>query len=159
MRLARALPAFAALAVLAACDLSTEPRVPAPIDPANDTYHSSLGINISTMSKTASGVYFKDTEVGDGAEVGATSTIEVNYSGFLPNGARFDSNQGFPPAELDLAGNIIPGFRDGMVGMKVGGERTMVIPTALAYGRDGNPNAGIPPNSNLVFVVELVEVR
>ena len=160
MHFSRAIGLFTVLASLTACDLSTEPRVPDEIDPADDTYASALGVNIATMTKTGSGVYYRDMVGGTGAEAGAISVIRVYYSGFLTNGTRFDTNVGNPePYEIDMNGNIIPGFREGVLGMKVGGKRKFVIPASLGYGRDGDPRAGIPPNSNLVFDVELASIK
>ena len=66
MRLFRSVSAVAALAVLASCDLCTAPNVPDPIDPAQDTYASSLGVNIASMTKTSTGLYYKNKVVGTG---------------------------------------------------------------------------------------------
>ena len=72
MRVIRSFSAIASLVLLAACDLSTDPDIPDPIDPANDTYASSLGVNIASMTKTASGLYYKDKVVGTGTVVAAS---------------------------------------------------------------------------------------
>ena len=86
--------------------------------------------------------------------------LSVQYVGVLyDNGREFDSNWGSGrPFELQLgAGNVIPGWDQGLEGMKVGGTRRLTIPPDLAYGREGSPPA-IPPNSTLVFVVELTGI-
>ena len=95
---------------------------------------------------------------GDGAEAG--DKLSVQYVGVLYKGGKeFDSNWGSgKPFELELgAGGVIPGWDQGLEGMKVGGTRKLTIPPQLAYGKQGSPPA-IPPNSALVFVVELVGI-
>jgi peptidylprolyl isomerase len=96
---------------------------------------------------------------GDGAEAG--DRLSVQYVGVLYRGGReFDSNWGSgQPFELQLgAGNVIPGWDQGLEGMKVGGTRKLTIPPDLAYGEAGSPPT-IPPNSTLVFVVELTGIE
>lgn len=96
---------------------------------------------------------------GDGAEAG--DKVSVQYVGVLyKNGKEFDSNWGSgEPFEVELgAGQVIPGWDQGLEGMKVGGTRKLTIPPELAYGKEGSPPA-IPPNSPLVFVVELIEIQ
>ncbi|MEZ5964875.1 MAG: FKBP-type peptidyl-prolyl cis-trans isomerase [Planctomycetota bacterium] len=96
---------------------------------------------------------------GEGAEVVAGKVVKVRYVGTLPNGKEFDSSwtRGVEPAEFPLEG-VVPGFRMGLLGMKVGEHRRITIPGELGYGAAGNPRAGIGPNANLYFDVELVEV-
>jgi FKBP-type peptidyl-prolyl cis-trans isomerase len=161
MRLSRSLPAVAALAFLAACDLSTEPNVPAPIDPAQDTYATALGINISSMTKTSSGLYYKDKTVGTGTAAAANDSIQANYTLWLTNGTKVDSSiDTGTPIQFRIGDvNIIPGFSEGFVGMKPGGVRTLVIPTGLAWGANGSRVAGKPtvqPNANVIFEVEFL---
>ncbi len=96
---------------------------------------------------------------GDGAQSG--DRLSVQYVGVLySNGREFDSNWGSgQPFDFTLgAGNVIPGWDQGLEGMKVGGTRKLTIPPDLAYGRAGSPPA-IPPNSTLVFVVELTGIE
>jgi FKBP-type peptidyl-prolyl cis-trans isomerase FkpA len=106
-----------------------------------------------------------DTLVGTGKEAVAGVTAVVNYTGWLyqPNaplqhGAQFDSSVGREPFSFPLgAGRVIPGWDEGVKGMKVGGKRTLIVPASMGYGESG---AGpIPPNANLIFEVELLEVR
>jgi FKBP-type peptidyl-prolyl cis-trans isomerase FkpA len=106
-----------------------------------------------------------DTVVGTGAEAVSGKTVVVNYTGWLyePNaaskhGAQFDSSSGREPFAFPLGGGqVIPGWDEGVQGMKVGGKRTLIIPADKGYGSSG---AGpIPPNANLIFDVELLEVR
>jgi len=102
----------------------------------------------------------KDLVTGNGKTAKAGDTVTVNYVGVLyNNGKEFDSswsrNQPFTTALQD--GSVIPGWVQGIPGMKVGGRRELVIPASLAYGKQGSPPT-IPPNSPLVFVVDLLSV-
>jgi FKBP-type peptidyl-prolyl cis-trans isomerase len=101
-----------------------------------------------------------DVKVGDGAEAKEGSTITVKYTGTLQNGTVFDSTekQGGTPATFELAkGKLIDGWVQGIPGMKVGGERKLVIPPDLGYGASGT--GGIPPNSTLIFDIQLMDVK
>ncbi|MCB0219895.1 MAG: FKBP-type peptidyl-prolyl cis-trans isomerase [Chrysiogenetes bacterium] len=101
----------------------------------------------------------EDIKVGDGAEAVPGKTVSVHYTGTLLNGTKFDSSlDRGKPIEFPLGqGRVIQGWEKGIAGMKVGGKRKLTIPPALAYG---NRAAGpIPPNSTLVFDVELMEVK
>jgi len=97
---------------------------------------------------------------GTGAEAAAGKTVEVHYTGWLTNGTKFDSSvdSGRPFRFRLGAGEVIKGWDLGVTGMKVGGKRKLTIPPELAYGSKGFPGA-IPPNSTLVFEVELLGVR
>lgn len=102
----------------------------------------------------------KDLVTGTGATVAAGQTVTVNYVGVLyKTGKEFDSswsrNQPFTTALS--AGSVIPGWVQGIPGMKVGGRRELIIPASLAYGKAGSPPT-IPPNSPLVFVVDLLSI-
>ncbi len=108
------------------------------------------------MTKTAIGTYYKDLTVGTGATVidSRASTNTVDYTGYLVNGTQFDggTNLRFAPGTTQVLG-----FADGMVGMKVGGTRLVVVPSDLGYGKavQHAPMATIPPNSTLVFRITL----
>jgi peptidylprolyl isomerase len=99
----------------------------------------------------------EDVVEGDGAEVTEGATVEVQYAGTLSNGEEFDSSwtRG-EPASFTL-GEVIEGWNQGLVGMKVGGRRVLVIPSDLGYGPQGSPPT-IPPDATLVFVVDLLSV-
>jgi FKBP-type peptidyl-prolyl cis-trans isomerase FkpA len=101
-----------------------------------------------------------DEVVGTGAEATVGKTVSVNYVGTLTNGTKFDSsydrNQ---PFEFKLgSGQVIQGWDEGVAGMKVGGKRKLVIPPDLGYGAQG-AGSTIPPNSTLVFEIELLDVK
>jgi FKBP-type peptidyl-prolyl cis-trans isomerase len=104
----------------------------------------------------------RDVRVGDGDVVEAGDTIIADYAGALyRDGRAFDSSwqRGRQPLEIRIDnGGVIPGWWQGLQGMRVGGRRTLAIPAALGYGRAGS-GAAIPPNSDLYFVVDLLGVR
>jgi peptidylprolyl isomerase len=102
----------------------------------------------------------KDLIQGSGTAAAANRTVTVNYVGALYNtGKEFDSSwsRNQPFTTPLSAGSVIPGWVQGIQGMKVGGRRELIIPPALAYGKSGSPPT-IPPNSTLVFVVDLLSV-
>ncbi len=108
-----------------------------------------------------------DTVPGTGAEARAGMTVSVHYTGWLyeagasdRRGTKFDSSKDRnEPFDFPLgAGQVIPGWDQGVAGMKEGGTRVLTIPPALAYGPNGAGGV-IPPNATLVFEVELLEVR
>ena len=107
-----------------------------------------------------------DLRVGTGAEAVTGRSLTVNYSGWLYNpsqpeskGQQFDSSIGRAPFSFQLGvSSVIQGWHQGLVGMRVGGQRRLVIPPELGYGARGNPPA-IPSNATLVFDVELLAVQ
>ncbi len=100
----------------------------------------------------------EDLVVGTGATAALGNTVTVHYTGMFTNGTVFDTSVGRTPIQFQLgAGQVIPGFEQGIVGMKVGGKRRITIPPSLAYGSAGRPPT-IPGNSTLVFDVDLVSI-
>jgi FKBP-type peptidyl-prolyl cis-trans isomerase FkpA len=102
----------------------------------------------------------EDLTVGGGDEAKTGKTVSVHYTGTLTDGSKFDSSlDRGKPFEFQLgAGRVIKGWDQGVLGMKVGGKRKLTIPSELAYGAQGFPPV-IPPNSTLVFEIELLGVR
>ena len=100
----------------------------------------------------------RDLVVGHGSVAGPDATVQVQYVGTLyQSGKVFDASwTDSGPATFPLNG-VVPGFKDAIVGMRVGGRREIVIPPALGYGAAGSPPV-IPPNSTLVFVIDLLAV-
>jgi FKBP-type peptidyl-prolyl cis-trans isomerase len=103
----------------------------------------------------------EDLKVGNGAEAKAGKTVVVHYTGWLTDGKKFDSSlDRNRPFDFELGkGRVITGWDKGVEGMKVGGKRKLTIPPQMAYGERGAGNGVIPPNSTLVFEVELLEVK
>ena len=127
-------------AVAGATDLSKEPT----ISPGTGTPPSALT--------------GKDLVVGKGAVAGPNASVTVQYVGALWTGKVFDASwTDSGPASFQLNG-VIPGFKDAIIGMAAGGRREIVIPPALGYGAAGQPPT-IPPNSTLVFVIDLLQVQ
>jgi FKBP-type peptidyl-prolyl cis-trans isomerase FkpA len=110
------------------------------------------------------GLKYTDTKVGDGAEAQKGYILSMNYTGWLykngQKGAEFDSSSKAGKAfTFKLgAGQVIKGWDEGILGMKAGGKRTLIIPPDLAYGATGAGGV-IPPNATLTFDVELLSVR
>jgi peptidylprolyl isomerase len=111
----------------------------------------------SRMITTASGLQFEDLEIGKGTTVHDRAVIEVHYTLSLAGGKVVDSTLQRRPLVAGLGrGQLIPGFEEGLVGMKVGGKRRFVVPPALGYGdRDVGK---IPRDSTLVFEIHMVRV-
>lgn len=107
------------------------------------------------------GLKYIDVKVGNGTAAKSGDTISVQYTGWLEsNGTKFDSSysHGGQPYQFPLGkGQVIPGWDEGVVGMKVGGERRLIIPPSLAYGASGQPPT-IPANATLIFDVTLVSI-
>ena len=116
----------------------------------------------ANMTTTKSGLKYNDTTVGTGDVAAKGNTVQVHYTGWLyvngKRGAKFDSSVGKAPFQFKVgAGEVIPGWDEGVAGMKVGGKRELIIPANLAYGP--REVAGvIPANSTLDFEVELLKV-
>jgi len=103
-------------------------------------------------------VQAEDLVEGDGAECPPGATVKVHYKGTLMDGTEFDSSYARgQPAEFPLA-RLIQGWQEGIPGMRVGGRRKLTIPWPKAYGAQGAPPA-IPPKADLVFEIELLEVK
>jgi peptidylprolyl isomerase len=118
------------------------------------TFAPALGVNLAASTKTADGVYYRDVSVGNGAAVSAGKTLSVHYTGWLADGSMFDSNVGGASFQFILgAGQVIPGWDEGLLGAHVGSTRQLIIPPALAYGPSGY--GPIPPNAILVFTVQV----
>ena len=110
--------------------------------------------------KLPDGLQYVDITVGSGDVVLSGAKVQVQYTGWLSNGTKFDSSRDSgQPFEVTLGqGQVIPGWDEGIPGMKVGGKRRLVIPPALAYGANPPQGAPIPPNATLVFDVEVLQI-
>jgi FKBP-type peptidyl-prolyl cis-trans isomerase len=122
-------------------------------------FASSLDVDLSRMTKTPSGLYYRDIVVGTGPVIRGTVDVRVHYTGWLTNGVKFDSN-GDDDAPLTVPlgrGRAIKGWDLGLEGMRVGGRRQLVVPPELAYG--SNRAGLIPPDATLVFDLKVVSVK
>lgn len=129
-------------------------------EPTEVSYAPELGVSLNEMTQLPSGLYYQDLGEGGGQAAAAGDRVAVHYTGWLPNGEKFDSSRDAGQAfvfELG-AGNVIPGWDEGVAGMRVGGRRLLVIPPGMAYGAEGAGGV-IPPNATLVFDVELLAVE
>ena len=158
------------LAALAACDSDlpmgpgshTEPEVIETTD-----FHGSLEINLSEFTKTDTGIYHKSITDGAGnLSVGAGDTVTVYYGAWLSNGTPLDPGEiifirsavGAPAKTLPNGGGVIPGFDQGIDGMKLGGVRQLIVPPDLAYGNNW-VGAIIPPGSIMTFKAHLLRIN
>ena len=145
------LTAFAALLVLSsACNKSVDEPTQGGFKPAAAAPEPPGPPKLETT----------DEAVGTGKEAKSGDKVRVHYTGTLMSGKKFDSSRDRgEPFEFTLGkGEVIKGWDQGVVGMKVGGKRKLVIPFDLAYGEAGSP-PNIPPKAALKFDVELVEVK
>ncbi len=127
-------------------------------DPTTTEFAPELGVDLAAMEKRESGLYVQDVKVGAGAEAGFGSMPSVRYTLWLANGDVMDSNVGGEPFVFQLGmGHVIKGWDQGLVGMRVGGERRLVIPASLGYGEDGS--GPIPGNAVLIFQVQMLGLR
>lgn len=116
--------------------------------------------NNMEQENTPAGLQIEDISVGEGAVAVSGDQVTVHYVGTFEDGTVFDSSRAkdTPFAFLLGAGRVIQGWDEGVVGMKIGGIRKLVIPPELAYGERGAPGA-IPPNSTLYFEIELLKIQ
>jgi FKBP-type peptidyl-prolyl cis-trans isomerase FkpA len=159
--------ALASVLALVACGSGDAPRDDAAgaargagpgHSPAEQTYAPQLGVDLAQMEQTPTGLYVQDVQPGTGDEAAPGDLVRVHYTGWLPDGREFDSSRGGQPFEFSLGrGEVIPGWDEGVAGMREGGQRRLVIPSEQAYGERGAGGV-IPPNATLVFDVELLEV-
>jgi FK506-binding nuclear protein len=133
---------------------------PAPAGtPETITFAPALEVDLAASERLSSGVYVRDIRPGEGPSVRRGDRVAVRYVGWLPDGTMFDAI--VPPStprEFRLGdGEVIRGWESGMVGMKAGGQRQIIVPPSQGYG--GRRIDNIPANSTLVFLVELVSAR
>jgi FKBP-type peptidyl-prolyl cis-trans isomerase FkpA len=144
---------LAAVASLTACNLDVPAPTQAgsrePSNPDTETFNPTLQIDLTKMTKTAAGTYFMDYSVGNGLVLSGDRQVLISFLGVLKSGVAFGSADSLSVPMTSLVG----GLRDGMVGMKEGGERLIVMPSALGFGPAGA--LGVPPNSTLIYDIIL----
>ena len=121
---------------------------------------AALPLAACAQAEPVTSLQIKDVRAGSGAEASPGRTVRVHYTGTLLDGTEFDSSRDRgEPIEFRLGtGDVIPGWDEGIKGMRVGGVRELTIPANMAYGSEGRGDV-IPPNAPLWFEVELVEVK
>jgi FKBP-type peptidyl-prolyl cis-trans isomerase FkpA len=156
MRLHRFSSLLLPLAFAACLSSTTEPTL---VTVEQTTFAPSLGVDLASSTKTASGLYYKDVTVGTGATLTPGQLVGVYYDGYYADGTHFDhrlpADSTTPPAtpfSFTLGrGQVIAGFDEGVTGMKIGGRRQLIIPPALGYGTQ--------VNTVLVFTVDAVSAQ
>jgi FKBP-type peptidyl-prolyl cis-trans isomerase len=125
--------------------------------PSNTTMNDSQ--NTANQTSQNGKLKIEDLKVGHGQEVKSGDTVVINYKGTLTDGTKFDSSYDHgQPFETQIGvGRVIKGWDEGVPGMKVGGKRRLTIPPSMGYGSQAVGN--IPPNSTLIFDVELVGIK
>ncbi|QNN65018.1 FKBP-type peptidyl-prolyl cis-trans isomerase [Sphingomonas rhizophila] len=115
-----------------------------------------FGTSSFQFETTASGIQFRTIAPGTGDRIKAVDGVYLEYDGRLPDGKVFDSTQGKPVPMIPQ--QVIPGFSEALQMMQKGGQYTVRIPAALGYGANVPPGGPIPPNSDLIFDVKIIEV-
>lgn len=127
-------------------------------DPTTDHFAPALGVNLAAMTKLSRSLYIQDVTPGTGTAAAANDSLSVTYTGWLVDGTQFDSNVGKTPLNFRLGtGAVIVGWDKGLVGMRAGGTRRLVIGSTFGYGTVAK--GVIPSNSTLVFDVQLLSVH
>ncbi len=159
VRLSGLVSSTASVLVLCSCsggEGSPQQLLP-PSDPAEIFFARDLSIDLADFELTSSGLYIQDLSEGAGTVARRTSRVWIEYVGWLPDGTVFDGNVGSTPYAIRLGGNeVIRGWNQGIVGMRRGGIRRLVVRPGLAYG--SSRRGGIPPGSTLIFHIELIDV-
>ncbi|MCJ8166947.1 FKBP-type peptidyl-prolyl cis-trans isomerase [Pontibacter sp. E15-1] len=163
-RLLQALLLFVTFGVLASCAKEYEPFDPVKQREKDDKqiqeYLQKNNVDMSTVTKTNSGLYYQLVEPGTGAKVESGDNVEVHYTGILLDGTKFDSsvdrNETFVIRPIG-ANKVISGWDEGVKLMHVGEKARLYIPSHLAYGTRGSYS--IPPNTVLIFDIEIISIQ
>lgn len=152
---------LAAIATIAttACSQATEPSATPTTGSDSQAQPSQGGGETNLATKTTpSGLKYEDIKVGTGPSPSPGQTVVVHYTGWLTDGTKFDSSvDRNEPFKFPIGqGQVIKGWDEGVMTMKVGGKRKLTIPPHLGYGAAGAGGGKIPPNATLVFDVQLL---
>jgi FKBP-type peptidyl-prolyl cis-trans isomerase len=142
---------------LAACggSNSAPSTTPAPVPFDSTKFAPDLAVDLAAFTKLPSGMYIFDAVKGTGVVAAEGRKVTFRYSAYLPDGTLVETQR--QPIEAEMNEGMIKGLRFGFAGMRAGGQRRLVVPPSLAYGR--SQVGKVPPNSPLVFDVELISVR
>jgi peptidylprolyl isomerase len=150
---------FIVIAIIAALAIATGVFLLAGSSGPNQPPASSgpVGVEVTTPS----GLKYVDEKIGDGPSPQRGQQVTVHYTGKLENGTRFDSSRdkGQPMTYRIGITPMVPGWAEGIMTMKVGGKRKLILPPQLGYGAAGEPRAGIPPNATILFDIELLDIK
>ncbi|HYW31278.1 MAG TPA: FKBP-type peptidyl-prolyl cis-trans isomerase [Gemmatimonas sp.] len=142
----------------AAAERAEDEAVKARAAVVDTVFAPSLGVDLATMTRTASGMYVRELAAGRGKAADSTSTVLVRYWTRVPDGTTLDSTAADMPLRVQLGQNqLLLAWEEGIRGMRAGGRRLIVAPPALGYGAAGKPGR-VPSMSTLVFDIELLKV-
>ena len=157
-------PVVLAAVLLTACARGEEPAAEAPqgvefppelAEPQLLSYHPDLEVDITAMRRRASGLWLQDLEPGEGDTVKAGALVSINYTGWLHDGTLVETNADRVPFSFRVGiGDMLAGWDEGIVGMRAGGKRKLILPYQLGFGEMGEGE--IPPFAVLVYEIELV---
>jgi FKBP-type peptidyl-prolyl cis-trans isomerase len=119
------------------------------------TFAPDLAVDLKAFTRLPSGMYIFDAVKGTGVVAAEGRKVTFRYSAYLPDGTLVETQR--QPIEAEMNDGMIKGLRFGFAGMRAGGQRRLVVPPSLAYGR--SQVGRVPPNSTLVFDIELISVR
>lgn len=128
--------------------------VVSPADPADAP--TEPGVELST-GEGVDETIFEELSAGDGEPLECGQTAVINYVNFRgDNGVVIESNWGSDPLQVPVSNNLLPGLLEGMIGMEVGSRRAITIPPEDGFGPEGNPQGGLPADTDMIFVIELI---
>ena len=127
----------------------------APVAFDSTKFAPDLAVDLQSFTRLPSGMYIFDAVKGNGTVAAEGRKVTFRYQAFLPDGSLVEAQRA--PIEAEMNEGMIKGLRFGIAGMRAGGQRRLVVPPSLAYGR--SQVGKVPPNSTLVFDIELVSVR
>ena len=157
----RVLICFLLLAATLIFACSQKETAPTDIKKSGDSVmEKGAGVQSEKMVKTPTGLQYEDLVAGSGASPSPGNKVTVHYTGWLTDGRKFDSSvdRNEPFVFQIGAGQVIQGWDEGVMSMKIGGKRKLIIPANLGYGTAGAGGV-IPPNATLVFEVILLDIR
>lgn len=131
---------------------------PAPVQ-MDTEFADVLDIDLDSMTRTPSGLYYEDIEPGSGLAARDGHIVDTHYTGWLTTGEEFGTSRGGEPYSFQLGRHQVPrGIEEGVTGMRIGGVRRLVVPPSLGYGARGQPPT-IPPSATLVYEIELLDIK
>jgi FKBP-type peptidyl-prolyl cis-trans isomerase len=130
-----------------------------PPDPALLTYAPETGVDLSRMEQTSSGLYIEEIQEGVGKTAVRGDRVRIHFISWLPDGTLVDSTLAGDAYQFELGSDeVIRGWNQGVVGMRVGGRRRLLIRPGLAYGARGR-SPRVPPNAVLIFEIQLLDAN